>query len=172
MATAMFRYYAKRGNAAPVIRKFKSDTSSNATFKAGDPVQLYGTGSTATVRDCVAVSNTFNTDVDFLGIALKDASGASAASTTNDIPVLIATENMEFMFPAYNATAASALPSAVEVGESTTMYRASTGVYGVNVGADGTKSNVKISGKVPGCESEVYGPLWIKVLTGSGRTLG
>lgn len=170
MASAMMRYYATKG--ATTIRWFKSGASANATFKAGDLVKLNGTGTNAVLYNLHTASATVNTaTAKVLGMALRNATGSSSASSTPDIPVIVADETTHFLLPAYNSTAASAVPSAVNVGEQTTLYfDSSTGITGVNVPADSTNPNVTVIGKVPGIESETYAPLWVKVNT-AGRTI-
>lgn len=161
MPDALERYYGVRGGANDALLFIKEAASQS--FKAGDLV-LLSSGK-------VAVAGTDNADLDtddgaILGMALKDASGV----TDTLVPVIPATDNTHFLLGAYNATKATAVPSQVAVGETTTLYRKS-GIVGVNVPAASAKQNALIADKLPGMEGVTYGPIWVKILA-AYRALG
>lgn len=154
MATLSYpaKYRCKWG--APEV--FIGAEAASQSFDRGDFVILDSDGNVATA--IASGSDYVNTDPEVLGMALCDASGTS----TTEIPVLLATDNVEFLLPVKSTQATAK----TQVGVGYELNHAGNGQYAVDVSTDGTASPcvvvVEIAKDYPA--GETNGLLWVRFL--------
>jgi hypothetical protein len=127
--------------------------AASQTFKRGDLVYLVS----GLVTAAVAVGSNVASGTKVLGIALKDASGA----TNTPVPVAIANSNLRWVLPVTHATPASGVTAVTEVGAAYELERTAAGKWAVPID-DTTNTKVVVTAIHPQYPlGEEYG--WVEV---------
>ncbi|MFI5384808.1 MAG: hypothetical protein ACHQ50_01700 [Fimbriimonadales bacterium] len=129
--------------------------AASQTFKRGDLVYL--ASGLVTAAATAGVGNNVASGTKVLGIALKDASGA----TNTAVPVAIANPNLRWVLPVTHATPASGVTAVTEVGTTYELERTAAGKWAVPID-DTTNTKVVVSAIHPQYAlGEQYG--WVEV---------
>lgn len=123
------------------------------TFKRGDLVYL----SSGSVTVAAGAPANVASGTKLLGIALKDASGATGAS----VPVALANPNLRWVLPVTHATPASAATAITQVGATYELERTAAGKWAVPID-DTSNAKVVVTALHPAyAVGEQYG--WVEV---------
>jgi hypothetical protein len=129
--------------------------AASQTFKRGDLVYL--SSGKVTVAATAGIGNNVASGTKVLGIALKDASGA----TDTAIPVAIANPNLRWVLPVTHATPASGITAITEVGTAYELERTAAPKRAVPID-DTTNTKVVVTAIHPAyAVGEQYG--WVEV---------
>lgn len=153
---ATLSYPAKYRPNWGVPETFIGAEAASQTFRYGDFLILDSDGNVATA--IASGSDYLSTDPEVLGMALCNASGTSLT----EIPVLLATHNVEFLLPVKSGN----VTAKTQVGVGYELAHVGLGQYAVDVSTDGTASPMvvvtRIAPEFP--VGETNGWVWVRFL--------